>query len=95
MLATDAIIKSGIKLDPKLGPAILMSQIDHQQTLSWGSKGAGYRAAQTALLKQGKYMESFNIEAKAIQETFGDKYDRQIAEARQYLADLISSGELK
>ena len=78
------------------GPAIAMDKADHLQTASYGySKEAmEYRQEQRELIKQGKFMEAFQMDVNDIREKFGDKYDKAIAEAREYVKKLEEEGRV-
>jgi hypothetical protein len=62
------------------GPAILMEQSDHRMTASWGNSALAqdYRAAQRALINQGKFDDAIQMDIDDIQSKFGNKYDTSI-----------------
>ncbi|RKR09069.1 RHS repeat-associated protein [Flavobacterium sp. 90] len=82
----DAIKVSGVGISNYLGSAHIMNKADHRAFISTGSKEASkvFRNAEAKLLKAGKYMEAFDLNATAIRKQFGNKYDKGLKEAREY-----------
>lgn len=72
------------------GPAIRMSATDHLLTASYGNTQAAkdYRAAQAALIHQGKFQEAQLMDIEDIRAKFGGKYDGQIRQMMDYTARL-------
>jgi len=87
---------SATELPREDGPAIVMDYKDHRQTASCGmSKEAEeYRQKQADLIKDGKFMEALQMDIDDIHDKFGDKYDKEIAEAVEYAKKLQEEGRV-
>lgn len=74
----------------KDGPSIKMSTEDHRMTGSYGSsrEAQEYRAAQKALIEQGKYHDAIQMDIDDLHLKFGDKYDDAIAEMIEYATQI-------
>ena len=88
---------SASKLPKEDGPAIVMDYVDHRQTASCGisKEAAEYRQAQRELIAQGKFLEAFRKDVDDIHAKFGNKYDKAIAEAQEYVKKLGEEGRVK
>jgi len=62
------------------GPGFRMDTLDHYQTGSWGSSASAqtYRAAQRALIDQGKFDDAIQMDIDNVRGLFGNKYDEGI-----------------
>ena len=80
----------------KDGPCIIMDIADHRETASCGySKDARkYRAEQKELNEAGKFEEALQMDIDDIKEKFGDKYDSQISEMKEYVSQLKEEGKI-
>ncbi|WP_138729707.1 hypothetical protein [Pedobacter helvus] len=60
--------------------------MEHRQFISTGRGAAAkaFRATEASLLKQGKFMEAFDMNAVSIRGQYGNKYDGALKEARDY-----------
>lgn len=78
------------------GPAIEMDKEDHRQTASCGSSrdAKAYRAEQRAKIENGDFDGAFEMDVDDLHEKFGDKYDRQIEQAREYKDKLKQEGRI-
>ncbi|QKW18530.1 hypothetical protein HUT16_05140 [Kitasatospora sp. NA04385] len=73
---------NGGDLDPGYGPSIRMEYDDHRNFISTGS-GPGpdaWRAAQSSLIRQGKFDEAMKMDIDEIRRVHGTKYDAAIKE---------------
>ena len=70
----------------KEGPSIKMTVDDHKMTASWGNskEAQQYRAAQKALIEQGKYHEAIQMDIDDLYSKFGHKYDDAIDQMLEY-----------
>ncbi|MDX2048317.1 MAG: DUF6443 domain-containing protein [Chitinophagaceae bacterium] len=96
----DGLRKAGFKISEKQGSAIQMLYKEHRDFISTGSSEASkaFRQIEANLLRQGKFMEAFELNANRLLSTYGNKYKAAIDEARQYFQDEIIpilSGQLK
>ena len=67
-------------------PAIALEKLDHQRTLSWGSKAPAqaYAEQQEALVRAGKFNEAMINDIVDIRTKFLTKYDESIDEMIEY-----------
>src|SRR5258708_40071645 len=72
------------------GPTIAMSKADHEQTASYAKTNAAdkYRDVQRRLVNQGKFLEAQQMDIDDIHEKFGNKYDDQIEQMKNYTASM-------
>jgi hypothetical protein len=87
---------SATELPREDGPAIVMDYEDHRQTASCGmsKEAVEYRQKQKELISQGKFDEAFQMDIDDIHDKFGDKYDKAIAEAKEYVEKLKEEGRV-
>lgn len=78
------------------GPAIEMDKDDHRQTASCGSsrEAREYRAEQRAKIEKGDFDGAFQMDVDDLHDKFGDKYDDQIEQAREYKEKLKQEGRI-
>lgn len=78
------------------GPCIIMDKADHRETASCGnSKDAQeYRAKQKELNEEGKFEEALQMDIDDVKEKFGDKYDSEIGELKEYVNQLNEEGKI-
>ena len=83
-------------LDRGDGPAIKMDKDDHRETASYGSskEAQEYRNKQKELIDEGKFEEAVQMDIDDIKEKFGDKYDDEIAEMKEYINELKEEGRI-
>jgi len=80
-----------IKLTKNEGPAIWMTEEDHKKTASWGSSDDAkkWRADQTELIRQGKFMKAMQKDIDDIRAKFPDgRYEKGIRMALEYAKQL-------
>lgn len=87
----NAFKMAGIKISDYMGSAHIMSKADHRAFITTGNSAASklFRKAEANLLKAGKYMEAFDLNANAIRKQFGDKYDKGLKQAREHFLDEV------
>lgn len=73
-------------LDIKNGPAIIMPDVDHKQTASYGTSREAmmYRRKQRDLIINGKWEEAQQMDIEDLRSKFGNKYDDQIKQMLAY-----------
>ncbi len=75
-----------------LGSANIMDKVDHRNFITTGSSKAAnaFRSAEAKLLKAGRFLDAFDLNAGAIKKQFGNKYDKSLKEAREhYIKEVI------
>jgi YD repeat-containing protein len=75
-----------------MGSAHIMEKADHRAFITTGSSKAAkaFRNLEAKLLKDGKFLEAFDLNATAIRKQFGDKYDKGLQQAREhYIKEVI------
>jgi hypothetical protein len=87
----NAFKMAGIKISDYIGSAHIMNKADHRAFITTGNSAASklFRKAEANLLKAGKYMEAFDLNANAIRKQFGDKYDKGLKQAREHFKDEV------
>ena len=87
---------SASPLERNDGPAIEMDKDDHRKTASCGSsrEAREYRAKQREMIENGDFDGAFQMDVDDLQEKFGDKYDDQIEQAREYKDKLKQEGRI-
>jgi hypothetical protein len=77
---------SATKLDRNDGPAIKMEKADHKKTASYGNskEARAYRDEQKKLIDAGKSREAFEMDVNDVKNKCGNKYDSELAQAREY-----------
>ena len=78
------------------GPAIEMDKEDHRQTASCGNsrEAREYRAEQRAKIENGDFDGAFQMDVDDLHDKFGDKYDDQIEQAKEYKEKLKQEGRI-
>ena len=78
------------------GPAISMTKEDHRKTASCGNsmEAREYREKQKKYIENGEFRKAFEMDKKDIQEKFGNKYDKEIAQVEKYIDKLEAEGKL-
>jgi hypothetical protein len=69
-----------------------MDKVDHRNFITTGSSKAAnaFRSAEAKLLKAGRFLDAFDLNAGAIKKQFGNKYDKSLKEAREhYIKEVI------
>lgn len=84
--AYDSYVKASLEMGYDDASAIQMLFGEHRGYLSTGSAAdaVAFRQTQANLMKQGKFMEAFDLDVREIRKAYGNKYDRAIKEAREY-----------
>jgi len=82
---------AGFKISKYMGSSQIMSVADHKKYITTGSGTIAkeFRKAEAGLLKQGKFLEAFDLNAHAIKKQFGNKYSESIKQARQQFIDEV------
>jgi RHS repeat-associated protein len=77
---------AGFRVSNYMGSAQIMTVEDHKAFISTGSskEAKAFRNAEAKLLKSGRFMDAFDLNANAIRHQFGDKYNRAIEKARDH-----------
>jgi RHS repeat-associated protein len=77
---------AGFKITYNKGSAFQMLYEEHQRFISSGNSkvALAFRNQEASLLKQGKFMEAFELTARQVKKSYGNKYDEAIQEARTY-----------
>ena len=78
------------------GPAIIMDKRDHRKTASSGSsnEAKAYRDKQAEYIKKGDFDKALDMDIKDIKDKFGNKYDKQISEMKEYVNELKKRGDI-
>ena len=78
------------------GPAIAMEKEDHRLTASCGNskEAQEYRAMQREKIENGDFSGAMQMDIDDIHDKFGNKYDRQIEEAKVYQEKLMEAGRI-
>ena len=81
----------GFKISDYMGGANIMTISDHKNFISTGSSKAAiaFRDAEAQLLKSGKFIEAFDLNANAIRKQFGNKYDNALKEAKEHYQNKV------
>jgi hypothetical protein len=68
------------------GPAIWMTEADHQKTGSWGSSdgAVNWQENQRDLIKKGQFADALKMDVEDIRTKFGDKYNKGLVEMLEY-----------
>ena len=68
-----------------------MLKADHRQLVSTltDNLGKGFRATEERLLKEGKFVEAFDLTVGATRKQYGSKYDKVMKEARDYFINEV------
>ncbi|TAJ04000.1 hypothetical protein DMA11_24060, partial [Marinilabiliaceae bacterium JC017] len=82
---------AGFKVSDYIGSAHVMLVQDHIDFISTGGKiiAKKFREAEAKLLKEGNYLDAFDLNANAIKEQFGDIYNEGIEEAREHFINEV------
>ena len=82
---------AGYKISYTEGSAFQMLYKDHRMFVSTGSspEAIAFRKQEAALLKQGKFMAAFDLNANRVRSTYGNKYNAAIGQARDYYENKI------
>jgi len=83
--------QAGLVIPYNDASAIQMLFVEHRHLISTGrsAEAIAFRTQEAELLKSGKFMEAFDLNAAEIRKAYGDKYDRALQEARQYYEENI------
>ena len=84
------------ELNTSDGPAIIMDKRDHRKTASCGNtkEAKAYRDKQSEYINKGNFDKAVEMDIKDIQDKFEDKYDKQIAEMKEYINELKKRGDI-
>ena len=82
---------AGFNVTRYMGSANIMSVADHQNFITTGRRAISqeFREAEADLLRQGKFMEAFDLNANAIREHFPGKYDEDLRQAREHFQENV------
>ena len=82
----NGLTQAGLIVAYKDASALQMILLEQRQFISTGCGAAAkaFRATEASLLKQGKFMEAFDLNAVSIRAQYGNKYDEGLKEARDY-----------
>ncbi|MBO9154071.1 RHS repeat domain-containing protein [Chitinophaga sp. GCM10012297] len=77
---------AGFSISYSEGSAFQMVYAEHRAFVSTGSSKAAqaFRAQEASLLKQGKFMEAFDLNMNSIKSQFGNKYNEAMSQAREH-----------
>ncbi len=64
---------------------------DHKKFISTGSSktAKAFRNTEAHLLKSGRFLDAFDLNASAIRQQFGNKYDKAIESARKHYQEKV------
>jgi RHS repeat-associated protein len=74
----------------KNNPVVQLPNKPHSKTGSYGAKGADFRAAQTSLLKEGKFKEAFEMGVNDLRQAFNN--NKTLFEASGVTIDALEAG---
>jgi hypothetical protein len=82
------------ELSTRNGPGVRMDTADHYMTNSWGSSktAKAWRAEQSRLISEGKFLEAVEMDIKDVRAKFGAKYEKGIQQMLDYVE---SSAQIK
>ncbi len=82
---------AGFKISYNKGSAFQMLYEEHQKFISSGNSkiAQAFRNKEAGLLKQGKFMEAFELTVEQVRAKYGNKYDDAIGQAREYYQNNI------
>jgi hypothetical protein len=82
---------AGFKISYNEGSAFQMLYDEHRLFISTGRDKAAvvFRNQEANLLKQGKFMEAFDLNVQRVKSTYGNKYDGAMGQAREYYQNKI------
>lgn len=78
------------------GPSIIMDKEDHRRTASCGNsnEAKAYRMKQKEYIGKGQFDKAVKMDIEDIKSKFGNKYDKQIDEMKEYLNKLRKDGKI-
>lgn len=77
---------AGFKIAYKEGSAFQMIYEEHRAFISTGSSkiAIAFRNQEASFLKEGKFLEAFDLNAQRVRAAYGNKYNEAIEQARSY-----------
>lgn len=80
---------AGFKISYSEGSAFQMLFEEHRAFISSSKAAVAFRNQEASLLKEGKFMEAFDLTADRVKSSYGTKYNEALGQAREYYQNKI------